>query len=286
MGNELCRGCRSNERKIFTVKPFNWKAIVNFVLPNSLPQLIEFEQKLVSRIISARKGALFVILNSNSEKYNYLKEIAKAIASEYHPRSYVVIVDAAIEANENILNILQVDQFEIPCLRYSPSWRRNYIPRTDEINEIGIRLFLEDALASKAKRITWRKSENIPRDWNSTNVSVLVGKNFYETVSRHKFSLVQFYKPYCSKCEKASEVLKQLGEILKDNNDIMIAKMDAEKNEVDNIWVNSYPTIYLYKFSPLDGYKFHGSKTVEELISFLKRHGLKIDLMKDQKEEL
>ena len=181
-----------------------------------------------------------------------------------------------------------MDKYEIPCLRYSPSWRRNYIPRTDEINEISIKQFLEDSLASKAKRITWRKSENIPRDWNATNVKVLVGKNFYETVSSHKFSLVQFYKPYCSECDKALEVLKLLGEILRDNKDIMIAKMDAEKNEVDNIWVNSYPTLYLYKFSPLDGYKFHRHRhrTVEEFISSLKRHGLKIDPMKDEKDEL
>ena len=64
-----------NEKKIFKVRPFNWKAIVNFVLPNSLPKLIEFEPKLVSRIISARKGALFVILNSNAKEFQSLKKI-------------------------------------------------------------------------------------------------------------------------------------------------------------------------------------------------------------------
>ena len=64
--------------------------------------------------------------------------------------------------------------------------------------------------------------------------------------------------------------------------------MDAEMNEVDNILVNSYPTLYLYKFSPLDGYKLHRHRhrTVEEFKSSLKRHGLKVGPMKDQKDEL
>ena len=275
-----------NEKKIFMVKPFNWKAIVNFVLPNSLPPLIEFEPKLVSRIISARKGALFVILNSDLEGFKTLKNIVEDIASQYHRKCYVVIVDTAKDVNENILNTLRVNPIYVPCLRYSPSWGINFIPKTDQINESNIRQFVEDSLALKAKRITWKKSEEIPIDWNANSVHILVGKNFYETISSRKFSLVQFYDPNIPECENSLKLWENLGKKLKSNKDVMIAKMDAKSNEVDNIWIFSYPTVILYKYSPLNGFKSHRYQTVEDFLGFLERHGLEIDSSKSIKEEL
>ena len=275
-----------NERKIFKVKPFNWKAIVNFVLPNSLPQLIEFEPKLVSRIITARKGALFVILNSTSEEFQSLKELVRTIATKYHTKCYVVIVDAANDINQNILNTLRAHENEVPCLRYSPSWGINFIPKSDQLDEISIKKFVEDSLASKAKRITWKRSEDIPANWNTTAVKILVGKNFHEVVSNVKYSFVLFFAPNCSECETALQIWDQLGQKLKNANDIMIAKIDATLNEVDNVWVSTYPSFYLYKYSPLNSFKSHRHRTVEELLAFLERHGLNINLKNDAKDEL
>ena len=275
-----------NEKKIFMVKPFNWKAIVNFVLPNSLPPLIEFEPKLVSRIISARKGALFVILNSNLEGFQSIKNIVEEIASHYHKKCYVAIVDTAKDVNDNILNTLRVDSIDVPCLRYSPSWGINFIPKNDQINESNIRQFIEDSIALKAKRITWKKSEEIPSDWNANIVHILVGKNFYETISSHKFSLVQFYDPNIPECENSLKLWEELGETLLNNKDIMIAKMNAKSNEVDNVWVFSYPTFILYKYSPLNGFKSHRYQTIEDFLGFLERHGLEIDTPNPVKEEL
>ena len=275
-----------NEKKVFKVKPFNWKAIVNFVLPNSLPQLIEFEPKLVSRIISARKGALFVILDSNAKDFQSLKNIVRIISTKYHTRCYVVIVDAANDINKNILNILRVDENEVPCLRYSPSWGTNFIPSSNKLEEINIKQFVEDSLAFKAKRITWKRSEDIPVNWNTTAVKILVGKNFHEVVSNVKYCFVQFFAPNCSECDTTLQIWEQLGQRLKNNKDIMIAKMDATLNEVDNVWVFTYPSFYLYKYSPLNSFKSHRHRTVEELLGFLHRHGLNINPIHDAKDEL
>ena len=200
------------------------------------------------------------------------------MAKRYQGRMYVVAVDYEKEQDRVMFSLLRVSKEDMPVVRYATSWSRKYSPSSSEITETSVRKFVDESLDGRARLITWKKSEEIPENWNKSHVKILVGKNFYEAVSTVAYSFVMFYRPGCEDCKILSLIWDRLGEKLQHQKDIMIGKMDALKNEVDNIWINRYPTFYLYKNTPLDSFKLRRGKAdyLEPFIQFLEQHGADI----------
>merc|ERR1712126_315494 len=85
--------------------------------------------------------------------------------------------------------------------------------------------FAGDFMAGKLK--PYIKSEPVPES-NDGPVKVVVGETFNEIVKDPtKDVLIEFYAPWCGHCKKLAPIYDELGEKLKDNKDIVIAKMDA-----------------------------------------------------------
>merc|ERR1712150_330565 len=85
-----------------------------------------------------------------------------------------------------------------------------------------------------------------PEDWNNYNVKLLTGFNF------------------------ESE--------LKDRDDVVVATMDATKNELSHTIVRSFPTIRLYKkgrSSPFSEWtEYNGERTMKGIKKFLDTDGV------------
>ena len=128
-------------------------------------------------------------------------------------------------------------------------------------------------------------TEDVPEDWNSEPVKVLVGKNFDEVAmdkTKHVFvelcefmpccykrffehfrngTFVQFIPvssfffslslppssfsdaPWCGHCKQLAPIWEELAEHFADDKDVIIAKMDATKNEVALVHVQAFPTL-------------------------------------------
>ena len=84
------------------------------------------------------------------------------------------------------------------------------------------------------------------------------------------------YIPGCHHCQALVPTFTALGEALSGENDIVIAKMNMDVNDLpqdSKVTVKGYPTIYLYtarnKATPIS---YEGQRTVEAFLSFLKEH--------------
>lgn len=118
------------------------------------------------------------------------------------------------------------------------------------------------------------KSEAPPAN-NDGPVAIVTGKTFNDIVmDEDKDVLTMFYAPWCGHCKKLEPTWDELGEKLADNDDIVIAKIDATANDSPSQFaVSGFPTIY---FSPKGNkqnpQKYSGGRDLSDFTSFLSKN--------------
>ncbi|KAF6132009.1 protein disulfide isomerase family A member 3 [Phyllostomus discolor] len=111
-------------------------------------------------------------------------------------------------------------------------------------------------------------------------------ENFDEIVNDvNKDVLIEFYAPWCGHCKNLEPKYKELGEKLRKDPNIVIAKMDATANDVPSPYeVRGFPTIY---FSPankkLDPKKYEGGRELSDFISYLQREATNPPIIQEEK---
>jgi len=157
--------------------------------------------------------------------------------------------------------------------------------------------FANDVLDGKLE--PYLKSEPIPTDTDE-KVQVVVAKQFNEIVNdATKDVLIEFYAPWCGHCKSLAPKYEELAEKLKDESDIVIAKMDATANDVPKLFdVKGFPTIYFVpKGSKSNPKRYEGAREVDDFIKYLAREattplagygrdGKKVKAAKKDKTEL
>mmetsp|Transcript_9064 Transcript_9064/g.8237 ORF Transcript_9064/g.8237 Transcript_9064/m.8237 type:complete len:238 (-) Transcript_9064:187-900(-) len=122
----------------------------------------------------------------------------------------------------------------------------------------------------------YRRSEPVPEYWGNEGVLQVVADNFDDIVMNDEQDvLVNFFAPWCGHCRQLSPIYSALGEKVKHlRSTLKIVKVDATQNEL-SFKVDAFPTILLYpagrKYSPVE---FHGRRTVENFIEFLKSNAV------------
>jgi len=136
--------------------------------------------------------------------------------------------------------------------------------------------FSYEALEDFARKVikgdieAYLKSQAVPEQ--TDDVKVVVAKNFDEIVNdKNKDVLIEFYAPWCGHCKTLAPKYDELAKKLKNEDNIVIAKMDATENDVPSTYqVRGFPTIFFApKNEKNNPRKYEGGREVDDFIKYL-----------------
>lgn len=248
-------------------KGFSIKDMQSFIEEHRYPALLEFDEKVAQRVLGERRPA--IILFTDDYDIPEVKDF-KEVAKEFKGLIYFGLSKIQSGFGERLSAIADVGRGPaVRIISANPQGVEKYI--VNDTTKHGIAQGIEDFRAGRLP--PFYKSELQPAPQTGA-VKNLIGNNFYgEVINNDKFVLVEGYAPWCGHCKNLEPIYEELASKLSHNKDIVIAKMDATKNEFPGFNVRGYPTIMLYKPGSKNApIYYNGERTVELLTQFLEEH--------------
>jgi len=247
--------------------------IAAFVASNYLPLVADFNKETAPMIFQGTvTNHLMIFIPAKHESRGDVLEITKKVAKDFKGEVLFVTVDTDVEDNGRVAEFFGIVDKDIPTFRLTattPKDMLKYKPKSRELSEENIRGFVLDFKAGKLA--PHLKSQELPADWDVKPVKVLVGSNFEDVVyDVSKDVFVEFYAPWCGHCKQLEPIWDKLGEAFKENDKVVIAKMDMTANELEKVKVSGFPTIKLFKAGNNKEVDYDGGRTLEDFRKFLK----------------
>ncbi|KAI1820776.1 protein disulfide-isomerase [Xylaria intraflava] len=262
-----------DEGKAVFSEKFDEDAIVSFTKTASTPLIGEVGPETYSDYMSAGIPLAYIFAETPEERTE-LGEALKPIAKKFRGKINFATIDAkSFGAHAGNLN-LPTDKFPSFAIQETVKNQKFPFDIEKEITPEAISTFVEDFSAGKIEPSL--KSEPIPETQEGP-VTVVVGKSYEEIVlDDSKDVLIEFYAPWCGHCKALAPKYEELAGLFANSefkDKVVIAKVDATANDVPDD-IRGFPTIKLYpagaKSEPVT---YTGSRTVEDLLSFVKASG-------------
>jgi len=252
------------------------EALAKFISGNALPLVVEFNQDTAQKIFSGDvKSHLLMFLSATSEDFKAKTDIAREIAKDHKGEMLFVTINTDEEDHKRIMEFFGMEESELPSMRIIrlEEDMSKYRPDSTELSDANMRAFIKQYMDGALK--PHLMSQDIPEDWDKQPVKVLVGKNFEEVaLDTKKDVLVEFYAPWCGHCKQLEPTWDKLGEKYKDSDSIVIAKMDSTANELEDVKVQGFPTIKLFKKGDNTVVDYNGERTLDGLVRFIDSDGV------------
>lgn len=261
--------------------------VKNFITSNQLPLVIEFTQDSAQKVFGGEiKNHVLLFVSKKSDKFEELIKSFKGSAEKFKGKVLFIYINIDEEDNQRILEFFALKMEECPAVRYialgddMTKFRFEF----DQITSENVNTFVQDVLDGKIK--PHLMTEEIPEDWDSKPVKVLVGKNFNDVAKDTKKSVfVEFYAPWCGHCKQLAPIWDELGQKYENSEDVVIAKMDATANELEDIKVQSFPTIKFFPKGSSEVIDYNGERTLKAFEKFIASDGKEQEEPAKEEEE-
>merc|ERR1711962_1394518 len=258
-----------DEGKATLTEGLTEEEIAKFVSSESLPLVVDFNQETAQKIFSGEIKSHFLMFSSaKADDHEEKLEKLRSLAKNNKGKMLFVTINTDEEDHKRILEFFGITESELPTYRAIKLGEdmAKYKPEDDKFENA--EQFVTDFMEGKLKQHLM--SQDVPEDWDKEGVKVLVGKNFQEVAMNvEKDVLVEFYAPWCGHCKQLAPIWDELGEKYKDHETIVIAKMDSTANELEEVKVQGFPTIKLFKKGTNEIVDYNGDRTEEGFSKFL-----------------
>eukprot|EP00850_Spirogloea_muscicola_P003649 SM000015S01149 [mRNA] locus=s15:75686:79594:- [translate_table: standard] len=249
---------------------FDLEKLKQFLDVKSVPSAVEMSKdpamrQVISKVFQSEAPKVLGFWDYKSDTASAFKEEFLKVASSKADDVKFIYGDGA--ENDQALKYFGVTTTSLPIviIHDTKEDKKYFLEKTSADK---ITTFIDDFKAGKLTAHI--KSEDIPAK-NDESVTVLVAKNFDDIVfNSGKNVLIEFYAPWCGHCKTLAPIYEELGDHYEDDDEIIIAKLDATANDVPSslFKVKGFPTLFFYsadgKVSPYDG-----NRTLEDLIKYV-----------------
>lgn len=256
----------------------------DFLHMNQHPLVILFSELSYGVIFSVEYPSLFIIYkNKEDVDTNVITRAAKPYMNMIR-----FVLSGSSERSENrLLSELMIPEVSKPIMRIM-EFRDNkfapykYKPQSDDIviTEETIKSFLDGYFRNPANYF-YRKSEKmLPEDINQGYVKIIVADSYDESIfNNDNHVMVLYYASWCGYCRKFEPIYREIGKRLsiyskkhKDyKKDLVWAKIDSVNNDIYNLEILEYPTLYLYVKSRKDKpIKYNKARNIREIMTWVK----------------
>ena len=280
-----------DEKKV-ELKNFNKKKIIDFIQENSLPKVMLFNDRSAQYIFQKKHPALILFEQKDSEDWNYYGNIMTQVSEKIKGKIVIVMTDISEGISSRLADYVGIKEKDLPLVSILDTRKdfKKYIMKGD-INYDNIIQFFQDFEENKLKRAL--KSEKEPKN-NNGIVRIIVGKTFEkEVINNDKDIMLIFYAPWCNHCKEFMPKYEEAANKLKENDKLILAKIDGSANEVENITISGFPTLFFFPGNKKNEkpIQYNGKRTTEDLIEFIKKYSSnkikeKIEKGKGEKKEV
>lgn len=249
--------------------------VKKFVLAESMPLVVEFNHDSAQRIFGGeiKSHLLFFLSKDNGDIEKYATP-TKEIAKKFREHVLFVSINADEEDHQRILEFFGMKKEEVPAVRLIKLEEdmAKYKPEAHDLSPEAIEKFVQAYLDGKLKQHLL--SQDLPEDWDKKSVKTLVSSNF-DAIAFNKDNdvFVEFYAPWCGHCKQLEPIYNQLGDKFEDNENVVIAKMDATANELEHIKITSFPTIKMYRKGDNQAIDYNGERTLDAMFKWISAGG-------------
>ena len=248
------------------------KKIEEFIDSFSSPKVMGFDEKAAQIIFGKAIPAIILYCDKNSDKWDEYRKLMETISDKIGGKLKVVQTDIKEGMASRLAEYIGVKESDLLSVRIADT--RIDLKKYNmegEINEKNILKFIEDWENNKLK--PHLKSAEEPKE-NKDDVFVVVGKTYEkEVINNDKDVMLLFYAPWCGHCKALHPKYEEVAKKLKEKNPkLLLAKIDATENEVENINISGFPTVKFYpgnkkNKAPID---YNGDRSVNDMIKFIK----------------
>ena len=254
-----------------------------FVDQNTISKVANFDELAAGLIFSKQIPGLFFYRVNGTEDDIRFNELANSLVDELKGEIQIVVTDIQEGVQKKLAEYAGIKSSHLPTILIHDT-RESEIKNYKISNEINIKSITKEDILKfvndwrNRKLNLYLKSEDIPASTaistSSGPIVTIVGKTFKSIVYDNMFNdvLVQFYAPWDLESQKLIPIYEDLANKMKlANPSLIIAKIDATLNDVENHKIEYYPTIKLYKkFHKYNPIEFEHENTFNDLVVFLK----------------